>query len=42
VQHLPKGKLAVVETIYGHVGGGGGGSQEDDAFIDREVRAFLQ
>jgi hypothetical protein len=41
VQHLPKGKLFVIETIYGHVGGGGGGTEEDNALIDREVKAFL-
>jgi hypothetical protein len=42
VQHLPNGKLSVLETVYGHWGGGGRGSKEDDAYIDREVRAFLQ
>jgi homoserine O-acetyltransferase len=42
VQHLPRGKLSVLETVYGHWGGGGRGSKEDDAYIDREVRAFLQ
>ncbi|KAK4695673.1 actin-related protein 6, partial [Phenoliferia sp. Uapishka_3] len=41
VQYLPNGKLAVVETIYGHVGGGGGGSKADNAFIDKEVAEFL-
>jgi hypothetical protein len=40
VKHLPKGKLSVVETIYGHVGGGGGGCKADDEFIDKEVRGF--
>jgi hypothetical protein len=41
VRHLPNGKLVVLETIYGHWGGGGRGSAADDAFIDEEVRKFL-
>ncbi|KAL8281539.1 hypothetical protein RQP46_006223 [Phenoliferia psychrophenolica] len=41
VSHLRDGKLVVVETIYGHVGGGGGGSKEDNDFIDAEVAKFL-
>jgi hypothetical protein len=42
VKHLPRGRLSVVETIYGHVGGGGGGCKADDEFIDKEVREFLR
>ena len=41
VKHLPEGKLKVVETIYGHIGGGGGGSKEDNVFINDAIRDFL-
>jgi hypothetical protein len=33
--------LAVIETIYGHIGGGGGGTKADDAFIDNEIKQWL-
>jgi homoserine acetyltransferase len=42
VKSLPHGTLRIIESIYGHVGGGGGGCPADDAFIDREVTAFLK
>jgi hypothetical protein len=42
VKHLSQGKLSIVETIYGHMGGGGWGTREDNEFIDSEVRSFLQ
>jgi homoserine O-acetyltransferase len=41
VKHLKYGQLSVVETIYGHIAGGGGGPAEDDAFMNKEIKAFF-
>lgn len=41
VKHLSRGKLVVIESIWGHLAGGGGGTQNDHDFIAREVKEFL-
>lgn len=37
-----KGRLDVIESVWGHLAGGGGGSKEDNEFIVRKVTEFLK
>ncbi|MCJ1311776.1 hypothetical protein MMC25_005449 [Agyrium rufum] len=41
VKYLKHGELAVIETIWGHVGGGGG-SPKDDIWINERISGFLK
>ena len=40
VLHLPKGELAVIPSIWGHLAGGGP-SQTDNEWMDRRIAKFL-
>ncbi|KAJ5134945.1 hypothetical protein N7526_006310 [Penicillium atrosanguineum] len=40
VSHLPKGELAVIPSIWGHLAGGGP-SQTDNEWMDRRIAKFL-
>ncbi|KAI0485034.1 Alpha/Beta hydrolase protein [Xylariaceae sp. FL0804] len=40
-KHLRDGRLRVIESIWGHMGGGGGGTAEDNEFIKKEIVQFL-
>ena len=40
VSHLQHGELAVIETVWGHVGGGGM-SPKDDVWIADRIAKFL-
>jgi homoserine O-acetyltransferase len=42
VEHLRNGKLAVIESIWGHLAGGGGGTDEDMRFIQEQVQKFVE
>lgn len=42
VKHLKNGRLAVIETVWGHIAGGGGGRKEDTEFMIKEIRDFLK
>lgn len=41
VKHLKDGRLAVVETVWGHVAGGGSGTKEDTQFLIEEISQLL-
>ncbi|MCJ1385452.1 hypothetical protein MMC17_008575 [Xylographa soralifera] len=41
VKHLKHGELAVLETIWGHIGGGGA-NNADTEWMDRRIAAFLR
>ncbi|KAJ6442444.1 Alpha/beta hydrolase fold-1 [Purpureocillium lavendulum] len=41
VKHLARGKLVIVESVWGHLAGGEFGPEEDQQFIGKEVRRFL-
>jgi homoserine acetyltransferase len=41
VQHLEKGELRVIETVWGHIAGGGNGAKEDTEFMKREIARFV-
>ena len=41
VKHLRHGELAVMETIWGHIGGGGA-NEEDTEWMDKRIALFLQ
>ena len=38
--YLKKGKLAVIDTVWGHVAGGGV-NPEDSEWMEKEVSQFL-
>lgn len=40
LKYLKRGKLAVIESVWGHVAGGGG-NMEDVLFMDKEIRKVL-
>ncbi|KAK4561032.1 hypothetical protein LTR86_004987 [Recurvomyces mirabilis] len=42
VKHLRDGRLAIIETVWGHMAGGGSGTGEDTECIIREVKKFLE
>jgi len=42
VKHIPNGKLAVIESIWGHLAGGGAGTAEDKKFINEQVSQLLK
>ena len=42
VKHLKSGKLAIIESIWGHIAGGGGGTKEDNKFIESQIQDFLK
>lgn len=41
VQHLKKGELAVIESVWGHTAGGGS-NEEDTKWLDHRIAHFLQ
>jgi len=41
VRHLKDAKLAVIESIWGHMAGGGGGTEEDMKFIGETIAAWI-
>ena len=41
VEHLKNGELAVLETIWGHIGGGGA-NDADTEWMDKKIAAFLK
>lgn len=42
VKHIKDGKLAVIESIWGHLAGGGAGTDEDKKFISQQVSDMLK
>ena len=40
MRYLEHGELAVLETVWGHIGGGGA-NEEDTAWMDRRIKEFL-
>ena len=40
VKYLKHGELAVIETIWGHIGGGGA-NEEDTEWMDKRIAEFL-
>lgn len=42
VKHIKNGKLAVIESIWGHLAGGGKGTDEDKKFINEQVSELLK
>jgi homoserine O-acetyltransferase len=41
VQYLEKGKVSVIESVFGHLAGGGFEKEEDTEFIRGEIGRFL-
>ena len=41
MKHLKHGELAVLETIWGHIGGGGANDADTD-WMDKRIAAFLK
>lgn len=41
VEHLPHGKLAVIESVWGHIAGGGA-NDADTAWMDGQIADFLK
>jgi len=41
VKHVKHGKLDVIETIWGHIGGGGA-NDEDTQWMDKRIADFIQ
>ncbi|KAJ8098434.1 Alpha/Beta hydrolase protein [Lipomyces tetrasporus] len=41
VKYLKKGKLAIIETVWGHIAGGGVGTPADNVFINKEISEFF-
>jgi len=42
VKHLRNAKLAVIESIWGHMAGGGGGTEEDIKFINETIGKWVK
>ena len=40
MKYLKHGELAVIETLWGHVGGGGA-NEEDTKWMDKRIAQFL-
>ena len=38
--YLQKGKLAVIDTVWGHAAGGGG-NPKDTAWMEKQIAKFL-
>ncbi len=41
MKHLKHGTLAVIETVWGHIGGGGA-NEEDTTWMDQRIKEFLK
>jgi homoserine acetyltransferase len=42
IKHIQNGKLAVIESIWGHLAGGGAGTSDDKKFINEQVSQLLK
>jgi homoserine acetyltransferase len=42
VKHVKNGKLAVIESIWGHLAGGGAGTEDDKKFINEQVSQLVK